>query len=36
VRGAPAALVALLAAARAQGTITTRMKLAKLLYLTSG
>jgi uncharacterized phage-associated protein len=33
LRGAPAALVALLAAARAQGTIITRTKLAKLLYL---
>lgn len=33
LRGAPAALVALLAAARAQGAIVTRTKLAKLLYL---
>jgi uncharacterized phage-associated protein len=33
LRGAPAALIALLAAARAQGAIITRVKLAKLLYL---
>jgi uncharacterized phage-associated protein len=33
LRGAPAGLVALLGAARAQGTIITRTKLAKLLYL---
>jgi uncharacterized phage-associated protein len=33
LRGAPAALVALLAAARAQGTVVTRTKAAKLLYL---
>jgi uncharacterized phage-associated protein len=33
LRGAPAALVALLAAARAQGAIITRTKAAKLLYL---
>jgi uncharacterized phage-associated protein len=33
LRGAPAALVAVLAAARAQGAIVTRTKLAKLLYL---
>lgn len=33
LRGAPAALVALLAAARAQGAVITRTKLAKLLYL---
>ncbi|MBO0806369.1 MAG: DUF4065 domain-containing protein [Nocardiopsaceae bacterium] len=33
LRGAPAALVALLAAARAQGAVITRTKAAKLLYL---
>lgn len=33
LRGAPAALVAVLSAARAQGAVITRMKLAKLLYL---
>lgn len=33
LRGAPAALIALLSAARAQGTTITRTKLAKLLYL---
>jgi uncharacterized phage-associated protein len=33
LRGAPAALVAVLAAARAQGAVITRTKLAKLLYL---
>jgi uncharacterized phage-associated protein len=33
LRGAPAAVFALLSAARAQGAIVTRTKLAKLLYL---
>jgi uncharacterized phage-associated protein len=33
LRGAPAAFVTLLSAARAQGTVITRTKLAKLLYL---
>jgi uncharacterized phage-associated protein len=33
LRGTPAAFVALLSAARAQGTVITRTKMAKLLYL---